>query len=67
MARKRVALSSIVFVALGVIAILLAALILSRMIERRNRPNVLIIAVDALRPDRLGCYVPREGRRGGRQ
>lgn len=56
MARKRVALSSIVFVALGVIAILLAALILSRMIERRNRPNVLIIAVDALRPDRLGCY-----------
>jgi arylsulfatase A-like enzyme len=56
MARKRVALSSIVFIALGVIIILSAALLLSRMIARRNRPNVLIIAVDALRPDRLGCY-----------
>src|SRR2546426_8214960 len=36
--------------------LVVAALVLSACDQRTSRPNVLLITIDTLRADRLGCY-----------
>src|SRR2546427_9217885 len=36
--------------------LVVAALVLSACDQRKSRPNVLLITIDTLRADRLGCY-----------
>ncbi len=56
MPHRRAILFAIAFLTLAAVSILVAALVLLGPARRSARYNVLIIAVDALRPDRLGCY-----------
>ena len=56
MTQRRATLFIVALLTLAAAVLLVAALILIQPPRPGNRLNVLILAVDALRPDRLGCY-----------